>query len=161
MRCRSLRTEALISQLSVYDVRKCDEGLELLRLVRDPDEVNMLRIAAKISDRMLHTAMECAVRPGMSGAALMAAVEHTGRRSGAEFSSCWLAIGAAPVTTYFELMELSPSIRAGDRVQLGTTMTYEGYFGQGLRMGILGPVPGELYEVEAAIRETQDAALAS
>ena len=61
----------------------------------------MLRVAAAISDRMLATAMESATCPGMSGPALMAEVEHAGRQSGAEIASCWLAIGEAPVTTYF------------------------------------------------------------
>jgi Xaa-Pro aminopeptidase len=115
-----------------------DRQLEALRLIRTAEEVAMHARAAAISDAMINRVMELAARAETTPAALMAAAEHEGRRLGADFSGLWLATGERPPTTYFELFELDPELGPHDRIQLGTTLSYEGHFGQSLRMGIRG-----------------------
>jgi Xaa-Pro aminopeptidase len=59
-----------------------------------------------------------------------------------------------------EQMELTDRIGPHDRVQLGTSLTYQGYFAQGLRIGTLSKPPAKLLEYADILTEIQDAALA-
>jgi Xaa-Pro aminopeptidase len=151
---------ALEERLAGCEVLAGEPALDALRLHRHPEEVEMHRIAARISDAMVATAMNDAVVPGMSGPRLMADVEHAGRLLGAGTPSTWLAIGETPATTYVESAELADAIGPHDRVQLGTSLTYEGYFAQTLRIGVRGRPPSRLRDVADRLLEIQDAALA-
>ncbi len=145
---------------SLSNVLAVDHAVHAMRLRRDRSEVSLHRRAADISDAMIAAAMEWARRPGITPARLMIEVEAEGRRMGADSASLWLATGKAPSTTYFELFELAPSIEHGDRIQLGTTVSYEGHFAQGLRIGVLGRPSNELVDAAAMLIEIQDATFA-
>ncbi|GAA1850386.1 M24 family metallopeptidase [Pseudonocardia ailaonensis] len=136
-----------------------EPALDELRLRRDPAEIAMHRIGAQISDAMVAAAMEQSVATGMTGARLMAEVEHAGRERGAGTPTTWLAIGERPVTTYMEMMETAPAIGPQDRVQLGTSLTYQGYFAQSLRIGVRGTPSARLREYADILIDIQDAAL--
>ncbi|MEU6658849.1 M24 family metallopeptidase [Streptomyces sp. NPDC046821] len=153
--------QALLDQLAGHKRLDAQPAIDQLRLVRHPEEVRMHRIGASISDSMITAAMEQAVLPGMSGPKLMADIEHAGRALGADTSATWLATGEKPVTTYMEQSELAGSIGANDRVQLGTTLSYRGYFAQGLRIGVRGKPSARLREYADILIEIQDAALAA
>lgn len=133
--------------------------LDHLRLTRAPEEIEMLRISARISDAMVAAAFAESTRPGASGPSVMAEAEHVGRLLGADSANCWLSIGEEPPTTYFEFIELPARITDRDRVQLGTTTSYEGYFGQCLRMGVRGRPSTELAAYADILIQIQDAAL--
>lgn len=152
---------AATEALAGHPVLDAEPAVDELRLHRDPEEVAMHRIGAQISDAMVHTAMEQSVVPGMSGARLMAAVENAGRERGAGTPTTWLAIGEKPVTTYMEMMETAPAIGPEDRVQLGTSLTYQGYFAQSLRIGVRGTASPRLREYADILIDIQDAALAA
>jgi Xaa-Pro aminopeptidase len=138
-----------------------EPAVDELRLRRDPEEVLMHRIGAEISDAMVATAMERSTLPGMTGARLMADVEHAGRERGAGTPTTWLAVGERPVTTYMEQMEVTAAVGPEDRVQLGTSLTYQGYFAQSLRIGVRGTPSSALRRYADALLEIQDAALAA
>jgi Xaa-Pro aminopeptidase len=150
---------ALERRLGATPTVAAERAIDRLRLHRHPEEVEMHRIAARISDAMVASAMDAAVVPGMTGSRLMAEVEHAGRVLGAGTPSTWLAIGANPVTTYMEPAELAPAIGPNDRVQLGTSLTYEGYFAQTLRIGVRGRPRARLRDCAQVLVEIQDAAL--
>ncbi|HKT56807.1 MAG TPA: M24 family metallopeptidase [Microbacterium sp.] len=152
---------ALEQEFSAYETVAADSVLDRLRLTRAPEEVEMIRISARISDAMVAAAFAESTRPGASGPSVMAEIEHTGRLLGADSATCWLSIGEAPPTTYFEFMELPAQVTDRDRVQLGTTTAYEGYFGQCLRMGVRGTPGAELATYGEILMEIQDAALAA
>lgn len=116
-----------------------DQPIEALRLTRTAEEVAMHARGAAISDAMIGHAMDLARVPETTPAEIMTGVEHEGRRLGADLSSLWLATGEHPPTTYFELFELNPAIEPNDRVQLGTTLSYEGHYAQSLRIGSRRP----------------------
>jgi Xaa-Pro aminopeptidase len=137
-----------------------DDEVHALRLKRHPAEVDLHKRAAEISDAMIAAAMEWAVRPGVTPARVMAEVEAEGRRAGADSASLWLATGKTPSTTYFELFELAPAIEQGDRIQLGTNVSFEGHFAQGLRIGVLGEPSRELADAAKMLLDMQDAAFA-
>jgi Xaa-Pro aminopeptidase len=115
-----------------------DGPVDALRLVRTAEEVVLHARAAAISDAMVGRAMELGRAPETAPADIMTGVEYEGRRRGADFAGLWLATGERPPTTYFELFELNPEIGPHDRVQLGTTLTYEGHYAQTLRVGVRG-----------------------
>ena len=48
----------------------------------------------------------------------------------------------------------------GDRIQLGTIVSYEGHYGQGLRMGVRGTPSRALKDCASVLEEIQDTALA-
>ncbi|KFL31050.1 hypothetical protein JP75_11960 [Devosia riboflavina] len=137
-----------------------DAELQALRLTRAPIEIDLHRRASAISDAMIERAFAYAAEPGATPAGLMAEVEHEGRRHGADISRLWLSTGPRPPVTYFEMFELPETLDPGDRVQLGTMVSYEGYFAQGLRIGSMGPARAALKDVVARIEAIQDDALA-
>lgn len=137
-----------------------DTPAEALRLVRTPEEVAMHARGAAISDAMIAKAMDLARRPETRPADIMTGVEYEGRRHGADLSSLWLATGERPPTTYFELFELNPTLGPNDRVQLGTTLSYEGHFAQGLRIGVRGTPSTALQDCAARLIDMQDEVLA-
>ncbi len=140
---------------------RIDPILQAMRLVRDPAETALHRRAAEISDVMVARAFAYAAEPDATPARLMAEVEHAGRELGADVSRLWLSTGPEPPVTYFEMFELPPAIRPGDRVQLGTMVSFEGYFAQGLRIGSRGKPTPELSDAAARLIDIQDAALAA
>lgn len=152
---------SLADGLATHRLTDAGPVVDELRLRRHPEEVAMHRVGAAISDAMITHAMTEAVRPGKTGPQLMADVEHAGRLLGAGTPSTWLAIGEKPVTTFMEQIELDGPIGESDRVQLGTSLTYQGYFAQGLRIGVRGKPSARLREYADVLIEIQDAALAA
>jgi Xaa-Pro aminopeptidase len=137
------------------------DPLDALRMVRHEDDVAMHQRAADISVGMIDRVMELAARADTRPADLMIEAELTGRRLGADLSSLWLATGERPATTYFELFELNDALGPDDRIQLGTTVTYEGHYGQCLRTGVRGTASQALRDCTARLVEMQDRALAT
>jgi Xaa-Pro aminopeptidase len=140
---------------------RIDPILQAMRLERDPAETALHRRASEISDAMLARSFAYATEPEATPARLMAEVEHAGRALGADVSRLWLSTGPEPPVTYFEMFELPPIIAPGDRVQLGTMVSFEGYFAQGLRIGSRGKPAPELSDAAARLIDIQDAALAA
>jgi Xaa-Pro dipeptidase len=136
-------------------------AFDALRLVRQADEVAMHQHAADISVAMIDRVMALARLPETTPSELMAAAEYEGRKLGADSASIWLATGEAPPTTYFEFFELNPALGPKDRVQLGATVTYEGHFGQCLRIGVRGGISAQMADAWARMVEMQDRALAT
>lgn len=152
---------SLLDTLAKYETVDAEQGVDTMRLVRDPEEIEMHRIGASISDAMIQAAMEGAVTEGMTGDRLMAAVEHAGRSRGANTPTTWLTVDEHPVTTYMEPMEIARPIGSHDRVQLGTSLNFQGYFAQSLRIGVPGTPSPKLQAYADALIEIQDAALAA
>ena len=153
--------EELAARFDGFRIVAAEGLLDRLRLTRAPEEIEMLRISARISDAMVAAAFAESARVGASGPSVMAEAEHTGRLLGADPANCWLSIGEAPPTTYYEFMELPARVTDRDRVQLGTTTAYEGYFGQCLRMGVRGRPSAELAAYADILIQIQDAALSA
>ena len=137
------------------------DPLDALRLNRHEDEVAMHQRAADISVAMIGRVMELAAVDGTTPAELMTEAEFTGRSLGADQSGLWLATGEKPPTTYFELFELADGIGPRDRIQLGTTVSWEGHYGQCLRTGVRGTPSQALRDATARMIEMQDRALAT
>lgn len=119
-----------------------DYLLDEARAVKDPDEIEKHREAARISDEML-SALVGKLR-GFRGPAwkLLVDVEHAGRSLGAEVATCWLSMGNPADRPRDRIAENRRQVRDGDQVLVGTWVTYDGYWGHCLRMGSIGaPLP--------------------
>lgn len=134
-----------------------DAELATLRMQKSEAELALHRQAVAISEAMVERAVD-AVRRRVSPARIMAEVEFEGRLHGADISRLWLSTGPNPPVTFFEMFELPESLDRGDRVQLGTMVTCEGYYAQTLRILTLGEPSPHLLAVDRALRDMQDAA---
>ncbi|TYK53413.1 M24 family metallopeptidase [Actinomadura decatromicini] len=136
--------------------RPVDGHLHAMRVRHYADFADLAKAVAAISDAMIERVFaEAAARP-RSGAELMVAAEQTGRSLGAESAGCWIATGAAPSTTYFEQRELRDVLGDGDRLQIGTTVRYDGFYGQSLRTAVVGRPRAELEEHARRLLDVQD-----
>ncbi|TCO59582.1 M24 family metallopeptidase [Actinocrispum wychmicini] len=135
-----------------------DGVLHELRLNHYGEFIGLAETVAAISDAMVEAVLTAAAERPCTGADLMTLTEQVGRSLGADYARCWLATGTRPETTYFELTELRAEVAEGHRVQIGTTVAYEGFFGQSLRMGVIGEPTALLAEHAARLTEIQDVA---
>ncbi len=133
-----------------------DAVLHAARLRHYGDLAEQARTVAAISDAMVEQVFAAAASGRRSGAELMVLAERVGRAHGAEFAGCWIATGPSPSTTYFEQRELRAVLADGDRLQIGTTVRHEGFYGQSLRMATLGQPPAALVEHARRLVDIQD-----
>ena len=140
-----------------WEFEDADSILAAMRMIKEPEEIELHRAAANISDNMLNAVMNGAKSPGKLGWQLMAELEHQGRSMDAEYAAGWLATGPLPDFMTFTLSPYNrQEIRDGDRIQAGTYVTYEGYWGHGIRMGYKGKPNPELSRYFEAILNVQD-----
>ncbi|WIY53873.1 M24 family metallopeptidase [Devosia sp. YIM 151766] len=135
-----------------------DADLAAMRMRKSPAELALHEAAVGISEAMVEAAID-AVRRRVSPAQIMAEVEFEGRRQGADISRLWLSTGPNPPVTYFEMFELPETLDMGDRIQLGTVVTCEGYYAQTLRTISLGAPSDALVEANEALQHMQDVAV--
>jgi len=149
----------LTSQPSPFKFEEADDILARLQFVKEPEEIELCRSAAKISDAMLYSVMNGARADRPWAHELMVEMEHTGRRLGADFAWAWIATGPAPDWLRNTLWEAKRIVEHGDRVQAGTYVIYEGYWGTGQRIGVKGKPSSDLLRFYQCLCEVQDAGL--
>lgn len=140
----------------VGEPRPVDEQLYAMRVQHLNDFADLARDVAAVSDAMIEQVFTAAAARRCSGAELMALAEQVGQAHGAEFAGCWIATGARPATTYFEQRELSAVLADGDRLQIGTTVRHQGFYGQSLRMAVVGQPSASLVEHHRRLVAIQD-----
>ncbi len=133
-----------------------DAHLHAMRALHYADFADLARAAAAVSDAMVERVLATAAERPVTGAELMVAAEREGRSLGAESAGCWIATGPAPSTTYFEQRELQDVLGKGDRLQIGTTVRYEGFYGQSLRTAVVGAPSALLEEHNHRLISMQD-----
>jgi len=151
--------EGLAGDASPWVFEDADDLVFQERIIKEPEEIDLHRAAANISDAMLYEVMLGARAPGKWAWQLMADVEYRGRSLGAELSSCWLSTGPEPDYARADLWEHQRQLQDDDRINAGTYVVYEGYWAHGLRMAIKGKATPELTHYVEAVREAQDAGI--
>ena len=146
----------LTSEKAPWDFVDADDILAQERIVKEPEEVELHRMAAKVSDNMLYALMNGARVPGKEAWELMADMETEGRHLKAEYASAWISTGEIPDFITVKLSNNYRTIQNGDRLQGGTYVVYEGYWGHELRMGYKGRPPADLRRHFNNIKEVQD-----
>lgn len=131
-----------------------------LRYAKSPDEVEMMRQSARLSDLGFNTMLKTA-KPGLRGIEIVAEMERVIRREGADHAKYWLASGPPPDWSNAKL-EVKPHMRVleeGDLMAACSYVHYKGYWCHGHRTGVLRKPCAELDEICAITRSAQDAGL--
>ena len=119
-------------------LRRVDDIVEHLRGNKSPAELALMRKAAALSDSGFQTMLEIA-RPGMRGIEILAEMERTVRREGADHAKYWMASG--PPTNWNDArLDIKPHLRvlgAGDLMAACSYVVYKGYWCHGQRTGTL------------------------
>ena len=151
--------KGLTSGPSPWEFVDADDIINEERVIKEPAEIELHRMAAKISDSMLYAVMNGAREPGKQAWQLMVDMEYEGRSLAAEYASGWLATGPEPDFITIKLSHNMRQLQGGDRIQAGTYVVYDGYWGHGLGMGIKGKASPELKHYFDAILEVQNAGI--
>lgn len=107
------------------DVGDATPILSALRLVKEPDELNLLRAAAKIADIGMESAIK-AVKPGITESQVAAAAEFAMRNAGAEnFWHTYVASG--PRTNIAHGLPSNRTLQNGDLVMIDVHPIVNGY----------------------------------
>jgi Xaa-Pro aminopeptidase len=132
-----------------------------LRYAKSPDEVGMMRHAARLSDLGFETMLKTA-KPGLRGIEIVAEMERAIRREGADHAKYWLASGPPPDWSNVKL-EVKPHMRVleeGDLMAACSYVVYKGYWCHGQRTGVLQRPCAELERICGITQEAQEAGLA-
>ncbi len=145
---------AAVPGCSFVDLR---EEIDRLRLVKSAEEIECIRTACEISDRVWDR-MPQIVRPGRRECEVMAEFEGLIRAEGAEetYNMCF------PLPIFVEPVVSSPStrvIQAGDALTIEISPRWRGYFGQQTGVVSLGKLQPEMREAYAAIDRAREAGL--
>lgn len=126
--------------------------LERLRAVKRPDELVLIREA---SERVVGAMVAAfgAARPGMTKRQLSERLRDEEHSRGLTFDYCLITAG-----TGFNRSPSNQVIGAGDIISLDSGGSYEGYFGDVCRMGIVGEPDAELDELLGFIETVQQTA---
>jgi Xaa-Pro aminopeptidase len=133
-----------------------------LRRAKEPDEVALMREAARISDLGMVAAF-AAARPGVSGREIAAEATAVMLQAGAEEASLQVAVG--PATAYMGtgdwVYDPRRTLQAGDLLLVDMALRYHGYLGDQTRTALVGEgtaAQRELIDtVQTAYRATRDA----
>jgi len=110
-----------------------------LRRTKEPDEIALMREAARISDIGMIAAFATA-RPGVSGRTIAAASASAMLEAGAEDASLQVAVG--PATAYMGtgdwVYQPRRVIEDGDMILVDMAIKYHGYLGDQTRTAIVG-----------------------
>lgn len=151
--------EHLQSELGENLVRGDDIVAEL-RAVKTPEEIELIRQAARLGDIGFQTMIETA-RPGMRGLEVVAEMERAARRAGADHAKYWM--GSGPDTRWEDTrLDIRPHLRIlreGDFMNTCSYIVYKGYWSHGQRAGTLGRRSPYLDEIMQTAIDAQTAGI--
>ena len=147
-----------LTDATSWDVADADVLLARRRMIKAPEEIARLRMAARLSDMMHEALVEAARRPGVQGWQLMVEMESAARRSGAEYAQVWLDTGRGKA---FYLDDARVSVVEGDPILAGTHVVCDGYWGQSIRVGSKGSATEGLRRAFELVSHVQDSGISS
>ena len=151
--------EHLQSELGENLVRGDDVVAEL-RAVKTPEEIELIRQAARLGDIGFQAMIEVA-RPGMRGLEVVAEMEHAVRHAGADHAKYWM--GSGPDTRWEDTrLDIRPHLRIlreGDFMNTCSYIVYKGYWSHGQRAGTLGRRSPYLDEIMQTAIDAQTAGI--
>ena len=115
-----------------------DDIVAELRSVKTPEELDLIRHAARLGDIGFQAMVDVA-RPGMRGIEIVAEMEHAVRKAGADHAKYWM--GSGPDTKWEDTrLDIRPHLRVlqeGDFMNTCSYIVYKGYWSHGQRAGTL------------------------
>lgn len=129
-----------------------DKPLELLRGIKSPSEIEVIRYAYHIANLGMEAAL-AAVRPGVTEREIAAEAEYVMRKAGCEGYGIDPIVASGPNAYHVLARTTTRAVDENDVVVLTLAPRYEGYHGACGRTVLVGdPGADSLAAVEAAIR---------
>lgn len=150
---------AFADELGSIVATPCDVILDRQRVVKDRGEIELHRKASQISDSLIQSAMYSAAAPHKHGGQVLADMTWAGRCLEGDHVEGWISFGEKPSRPGATPWQAPGSIEPGHRLNIGTHVTYEGYWGHAIRMAFKGKASRELLDYGQAILEVQEAGL--
>ena len=141
-------------------LRRVDDIVAELRSVKSPEEIELMKHAARLNDLGFETMLEVA-RPGVQGIEIVAEMERVMRREGADHAKFWIASGPAPdwSNLRFEVKPHHRVLEEGDLMAACSYVVYKGYWCHAQRAGSFMRPVQELEDLCAKARGSADAGL--
>jgi Xaa-Pro aminopeptidase len=136
-------------------------GIEALRTVKDPTEIELLATACRISAQALTDVLP-RIRPGLSERALAGALEHRMSELGADKPAFDTIVASGPNGAVPHHVPTGRPLRHGELVTMDFGACYAGYHADMTRTVALGEPAGwqrEVYELVAAAQQAGFAAV--
>ena len=151
--------EALSRELG-DKLRRVDDVVSELRSIKSPAEIETMKEAARLSDIGFETMLK-ETRPGMRLIEIIAEMEKSVRREGADHAKYWVAWG--PPSDWSNVrLNMNPNegvVKEGDLMASCSYVVYKGYWCHGHRAGTLIRPSKELARTYAIVRDSMDAAV--
>lgn len=151
--------EGLRDRLDVSEFTGVDEELRLRRLVKSPEEIELLQRAAAITDEVCAATL-ASLRPGQAELEVAGAVLARIAEAGAEPSFAPL-IQSGPNSALPHLGPTSRRLEAGDLVVVDVGAAWRGYKGDITRMAVLGTPAPEQLRLHDLVLRAHDVAIAA
>jgi len=133
------------------------EGLDRLRWRKDPEELALIRRAARIADDA-YAAILSQVRPGVTEGELAAELEYRMRRAGGERAAFETIVASGPRSALPHGRASDRRLGRGDVVTVDFGAVVGGYHSDCTRTFVLGAASAEQREVYAVVREALEVA---
>jgi len=139
-------------------VKDCTHILSELRMVKDAEEIERIRAAAKVADAGMTAAVK-AVKPGVSEIQIAAEAEYAMRQAGAEeFYRTYVASG--PRTNIAHGLPTARKLQAGDLVMIDIHPVLDGYSADMCRTVCAGQPTAEQQAAYDVFLKAQQATIA-
>jgi Xaa-Pro dipeptidase len=151
---------SLSAKLAKVELKDAPNAVWDLRKVKDDDELECLRRAARMADRGMEAAMEN-LREGMRECDLAAEIEYAMRREGSECFAFDTIVASGPRSFHPHTLCSSKKIERGDLVIVDVGAVYKGYRSDETRTLIVGSPNKKQAEIFSVTLSAHDEALAA
>ena len=147
------------SQIKKVKLTPGGDEVNMVRMIKDEDEIGILRQAAKITDACVEHLRKI-IRPGDGEWDISVEIEHFYRRHGCRKSSfdCIIASGAGSSMPHYST-SMEKKVRQGDVILIDMGCEYQGYNSDLTRTMFINSVDPALERVYRVVQEAQEAAV--
>lgn len=153
-----LGREKLAEAAPEVEWRGVEGPVEELRQVKSAGEVERIRTAASLGDRVLEEFLG-AVEEGATEAELAAELDYRVRRAGSEGVAFETIVAAGPRSALPHARPSQRPVREGDLLLVDVGTRIDGYCSDMTRVFCLGPASSWQRDLHASVRRAQQAAL--
>ncbi|MBV8051991.1 MAG: aminopeptidase P family protein [Acidobacteriaceae bacterium] len=139
-------------------LRKAPPLIESARIVKDPDEIGLLRSAISVGEGLFDVALK-AIRPGVPETQVAAEMEYAARRAGAEGMSFETIIASGPRSALPHGRASAAEIPRKGFVVCDFGIILAGYCSDMTRTVHVGKLSAEMQRMYDSVREAQEAAI--
>jgi len=141
-------------------LRNAPPLVERARMVKDNDELGMIRAAVRLGATLFDRALEV-LRPGVKEAEVAAEMEYAARRAGAEEMSFPTIIASGARSALPHGRATAQAIASGGFVVCDFGVILGGYCSDQTRTVWVGAVPDDARRAYESVKEAQEAAIAA